>query len=80
MDVYNLVSFTGIFVLIGFAWLLSADRKNMNWKVIGWGIFLQMLIGLFVFGRLALAPGQVSEKRMSKYLAPDLLWLVVCGS
>ncbi len=80
MDVYNLVSFTGIFVLIGFAWLLSADRKNMNWRVIGWGIFLQMLIGLFVFGRLVLAPGQVSEKRMSRYLAPDLLWLVVCGS
>ena len=35
MDVYNLVSFAGIFVLIGFAWDLSADKKNMNWRVIG---------------------------------------------
>ena len=92
MDIYNLVSFAGIFVLVGFAWLLSADRKNMNFRVIGWGIGLQMLIGVFifvvpagsklflavndivvnvldsasagakfVFGPLALAPGQTSE-------------------
>ena len=92
MDIYNLVSFAGIFVLIGFAWILSADKKNMNWRVIGWGIGLQILIALFifivpagsklflvvndivvsilesasagakfVFGRLALAPGQTSE-------------------
>ena len=92
MDIYNLVSFTGIFVLVGFAWVLSADRRNMNWRVIGWGIALQILIALFifvvpagsklflavndivvnvldsasagakfVFGRLALAPGQTSE-------------------
>jgi len=49
MDVYNLVSFAGIFVLIGFAWLLSADKKNMNWRVIIWGIALQILIALFIF-------------------------------
>ena len=92
MDIYNLVSFAGIFVLLGFAWVLSSDKKNMNWKVIVWGIGLQILIALFifvvpvgsklflvandivikvldsagagarfVFGRLALAPGQVSE-------------------
>jgi len=92
MDIYNLVSFAGIFILIGFAWVLSADKRNMNWRVIGWGIGLQILIAVFifvvpagaklflvvndvvikildsasagakfVFGRLALAPGQVSE-------------------
>ena len=49
MDIYNLVSFAGIFVLIGFAWILSADKKNMNWRVIGWGIGLQILIALFIF-------------------------------
>jgi CNT family concentrative nucleoside transporter len=49
MDIYNLVSFAGIFVLAGFAWILSADKKNMNWRVIGWGIGLQILIALFVF-------------------------------
>ena len=49
MDIYNLVSFAGIFILIGFAWLLSTDKKNMNWRVIGWGIGLQILIALFIF-------------------------------
>ncbi len=49
MDVYNLVSFAGIFVLVAFAWILSANRKNMNWRVIGWGIGLQILIALFIF-------------------------------
>jgi len=92
MDIYNLVSFAGIFILAGFAWLLSADRKNMNWRVITWGIGLQILIASFiflvpagsklflavndivvsildsasagakfVFGPLALPPGQVNE-------------------
>jgi len=92
MDIYNLVSFSGIFILLGFAWILSRDRKNMNWKVIIWGITLQILIALFifvvpagsklflflndvvikvldsssagakfVFGPLALAPGQTNE-------------------
>jgi len=49
MDIYNLVSFAGIFVLLGFAWVLSADRKNVNLRVIGWGVGLQILIALFIF-------------------------------
>ena len=49
MDVYNLISFAGIFILIGFAWLLSADKKNMNFRVIIWGIILQILIAIFIF-------------------------------
>jgi len=49
MDIYNLVSFGGIFVLIGLAWVLSNDKRNMNWRVIGWGIGLQLLIAIFIF-------------------------------
>lgn len=49
MEPYNLVSFTGIFVLIGMAWLFSTNRKRMNWHVIGWGIGIQMLFALFIF-------------------------------
>ena len=71
---------------------MSADRRNVNWRVAGWGIGLQLLVALFifvvpagaklflvvndavvkildsagegarfVFGRLALGPGQVGK-------------------
>ncbi len=49
MELYNLVSFGGIFILLGIAWLFSNNRKRMNWHVIGWGIGLQLLFALFVF-------------------------------
>jgi CNT family concentrative nucleoside transporter len=49
MQAYNLVSFLGIFVLLGFAWLLSAERKNMNWRVVVWGVALQMVLALMLF-------------------------------
>lgn len=49
MDRYNLVSFGGIFVICGIAWLFSNDKKRMNWHVIGWGIGLQVLFALFIF-------------------------------
>lgn len=49
MELYNFVSFFGIFIILGVAWLFSADKKNMNWKVIGWGIGLQLIFALFIF-------------------------------
>lgn len=49
MDVYNLVSFSGIVLLAGFAWLLSNNRKRINWRVVFWGISLQLLFAFFVF-------------------------------
>ncbi|MBN1391581.1 MAG: hypothetical protein JW947_02130 [Sedimentisphaerales bacterium] len=92
MDIYNLISLAGVFILLAFAWLLSSNRRNMNWRVIFWGIILQFIIAIFifkvpvgsnaflwvndavvkilnsasagakfVFGRLALLPGQTSE-------------------
>jgi len=92
MDIYNLISFLGLFVLMALAWALSAQRRNVNWRVIGWGVALQLVIALFifvapagarvflavndavvriiesagagarfVFGRLALGPGQTGD-------------------
>ena len=49
MEIYNLVSFVGIFVLIGIAWLFSSDRRNINYRVIVWGLVLQIAFALFVF-------------------------------
>ena len=49
MGIYNLVSLAGIFILMGFAWLCSASRKVVNWRVVIWGVGLQFLLALFIF-------------------------------
>ncbi len=46
---YNLISFAGIFVLMAFAWLISTDRKVINWRVVFWGTALQLIFALFIF-------------------------------
>lgn len=46
---YNLISFFGIFILMGVAWALSSDRKVVNWRVVIWGTALQLLFALFIF-------------------------------
>ena len=49
MDVYNLVSFLGMFVFLALAWALSTNRRCVNWRVLGWGVGLQLLLALVVF-------------------------------
>lgn len=46
---YNLISFVGIFLLMLFAWALSANRRVINWRVIFWGVLIQLLFALFIF-------------------------------
>lgn len=49
MSIYNLISFLGIFGLMLVAWVFSQDRRNINWRVVFWGVVLQLLFALFVF-------------------------------
>lgn len=49
MELYNFISFLGIFFILGVAWLFSPDKKNLNWKAIGWGIGLQLIFAFFIF-------------------------------
>jgi len=49
MELYNLVSFAGIFMMAGFAWLCSSRRSVVNWRVILWGIGLQLFFAFFIF-------------------------------
>ncbi|MFQ6108877.1 MAG: NupC/NupG family nucleoside CNT transporter, partial [Candidatus Aminicenantales bacterium] len=35
--------------LAGFAWLCSSNRRVVNWRVIIWGIGIQLLFALFIF-------------------------------
>ncbi|HSE84032.1 MAG TPA: nucleoside transporter C-terminal domain-containing protein [Thermodesulfobacteriota bacterium] len=49
MNIYNLISFVGIFILMAIAWLMSSDKRNINFRVIIWGVVLQLAFGAFVF-------------------------------
>lgn len=51
MSIYNLISFLGIFGLCAIAWIFSENRqfKYIPWRVIIWGIGLQLVLGFFVF-------------------------------
>ncbi len=55
----NIISLLGIFVLLFLAWLLSNNRRLFPWRVVCWGIGLQLVLavillrtpwGLAVFG------------------------------
>jgi len=49
METYNLVSLGGIFILLAFAWLCSSNKRKLNWRVIFWGITLQLAFAFFIF-------------------------------
>ncbi|MDG1480690.1 MAG: nucleoside transporter C-terminal domain-containing protein [Myxococcota bacterium] len=42
------ISLLGIPILIGLAWLLSHNRKAVNWKPVAWGVALQLIFGVIV--------------------------------
>jgi len=44
----RLVSLVGLFAMVGIAWLLSKHRDRVPWRVIAWGIGLQVSFGVLV--------------------------------
>ena len=44
----RLRSLLGLLVLTGVAWLLSIDRSRIDWRIVGWGLGLQLLFALFI--------------------------------
>lgn len=44
----RLRSLVGLVLLAGLAWLLSVDRKNVAWRVVLWGIGLQIAFAVFI--------------------------------
>lgn len=53
MDIYNLVSFCGIPILLFIAWAIARvafkNRQPVNWHLIAWGVALQLGFALFIF-------------------------------
>jgi CNT family concentrative nucleoside transporter len=46
----RLVSLFGLVVMMGLAWLISEDRRRMNWRLILSGVGLQFLLALLLLG------------------------------
>ncbi|MFQ6618012.1 MAG: NupC/NupG family nucleoside CNT transporter [Fidelibacterota bacterium] len=51
----RLIGVAGIFVILGIAWLLSNNKKRINFRVVIWGILLQIVFALII---LKTTPGQ----------------------
>lgn len=49
MSYLNLVSLGGLVILALVAWLFSSNKKIVNWKVVGWGLGLQLLFAFIIF-------------------------------
>jgi CNT family concentrative nucleoside transporter len=58
----RLQSFVGIFGLLAIAYLLSNNRKAIQWRLVGWGIALQLSFAVIV---LATAPGKWFFSKMN---------------
>ncbi len=52
----RLVSAFGCFVLLGIAWLLSNNKKQISYRVVVWGLFLQIVFAVII---LKTTPGQM---------------------
>lgn len=51
----RLISLVGIFFILGITWLLSNNKKQMNFRLIIWGLLLQLI---FAFIILKTSPGK----------------------
>ncbi len=45
----KLISLLGIVSFLGLAWAMSSNRRQVQWRVVAWGMGLQLLIGWVVF-------------------------------
>ncbi len=44
----RLLSILGMIAMLGIAWLLSVDRSRVQWRVVYWGMGLQLVFALFI--------------------------------
>lgn len=44
----RLLSFSGLGVMIGIAWLMSTNRKAISWRPVIWGVALQLVFAVIV--------------------------------
>jgi CNT family concentrative nucleoside transporter len=61
----------GILAILGACWAFSTDRKAIRWKVVGWGVALQLLFALIVlkcdWGQRAMAAAGDAVNQLLQY-------------
>ena len=46
---YNLMrGIIGIVIMLAICYLLSSNRKSINWRLVGGGIFLQLILAILI--------------------------------
>lgn len=55
MILQRVIAFFGIFVLLGIAWLFSNNKKKISFRVVIWGLLLQLIFAVLI---LKTGPGQ----------------------
>ena len=53
--IQRLIGIIGIFVLLGIAYLMSNNRKKIDYRVVVWGIALQLIFAILI---LKTGPGK----------------------
>lgn len=53
----NLISLVGLVIMIGIAYLLSENRKAINWRLVGTGVAMQIVFALLI---LKWKPGEIA--------------------
>ncbi len=49
MDIISILrGIAGLIILIGIAWLFSANKKSVNWRLVGMGLFIQIIFAVFI--------------------------------
>lgn len=49
VSLLNLVSFFGLISMLGIAWLMSSHKSRVNWRLVVWGLLLQLILGAVFF-------------------------------
>ncbi len=44
----RLINVLGLLVMMLIAWALSSNRKHVHWRVVGWGVGLQAILGVLI--------------------------------
>jgi len=65
------ISACGFFAMIALAWVVSNDRKKISWRIVAWGIGLQLALGVLLLktplgGRFFVAVNEL-VKRLLQY-------------